>query len=187
MPTPSPHTASDPSPWIARYAPLVRNAASLLDVACGHGRHAKFFASRGVRVVAVDRDESAIASLNGIQNIATELRDLEGASRSADAWPYAHETFDAIVVCNYLWRPTFDRTLDSIKPGGVLLYETFMDGNERYGKPSRHEFLLRSNELLERTRNQFRTIAFEEGDVFDDTGRPIACAQRICSIKRESL
>jgi SAM-dependent methyltransferase len=179
------HRSLEPSSWIERFASLVARDATLLDVACGHGRHAKYFAGRGTRVTAVDRDEAAIDALQGIDNIVAELRDIEGAEASPEAWSYARESFDVIVVCNYLWRPTFERMLDSIKPGGMLLYETFMDGNERYGKPSRPEFLLRSNELLNRTRNQFRTIAFEEGDVIDATGRVVACAQRICVVKEQ--
>jgi SAM-dependent methyltransferase len=178
-----PHDQVTPSIWIERFAPLVAPGASLLDVACGYGRHAKFFAARGVRVTAVDRDQAALATLSGIANIDIECRDIEGGEASPDAWPYARECFDAIVVCNYLWRPTFGRMLDSIKPDGVLLYETFMLGNERYGKPSRAEFLLRSNELLERTRDAFRAIAFEEGDVFSHEGKAIATMQRLCARK----
>jgi SAM-dependent methyltransferase len=175
------HALETPSPWFVGQAALIAPSASLLDVACGRGRHARFFAERGAHVTAVDRDATALQSLATIQNVATECRDLEG-----DAWPYAAETFDAAVVCNYLWRPTLAALLDTIKPGGVLLYETFMDGNERYGKPSRTDFLLRSNELLALTlaRDGFRVLAFTEGPEHDVSGQPCAIKQKIAAIKR---
>ena len=118
-------------------------------------------------------------SLSAIGGVTTECRDLEG-----DAWPYAVGSFDAIVVCNYLWRPTLASLLATIKPGGVLLYETFMDGNERYGKPSRPDFLLRSNELLKLTQDAFCVVAYVEGDELDAGGQPFALKQKIAAIKR---
>jgi SAM-dependent methyltransferase len=172
-----PHDQDAPSLWITRFASLITANSTLIDVACGHGRHAKYFASHGVNVVAVDRDESALSSLLGVANITVEHRDIEN-----NPWPYAANSFDAVVVCNYLWRPTFDVLLATIKPNGVLIYETFMDGNARFGKPSREDFLLRSNELLERTHGAFRVIAFEEGEEFSD-GIPIAMKQKICAIR----
>jgi SAM-dependent methyltransferase len=171
------HNSLAPSLWFTRFAHLIAAQSTLLDVACGHGRHARFFAVRGVHVTAVDRDAQALASMRDERNIELHHHDLENS-----AWPYAAQTFDAVLVSNYLWRPTFDVLLATIKPGGVLLYETFMDGNERYGKPSRADFLLRSNELLTRTHNAFRVIAFEEGDdVVNDA--VVAVKQRICAMK----
>jgi SAM-dependent methyltransferase len=164
------HRTQTPSSWSVRFAPLVAAGTTLLDVACGHGRHAVFFAARGVMVTAVDRDKEALFSLRSVAdgaaaslpNISTDCFDLESGS-----WPYAPGSFDGVLVSNYLWRPTFDALLATVKPGGLLLYETFMDGNERYGKPSRPDFLLRSNELLVRTRDQFEVIAFEQGPEFE--------------------
>ncbi len=173
------HLQQTPSAWFIRHAALVRSEASVLDLACGHGRHARFFAERGAHVTAVDRDATALQSLTTTQNVITECRDIEG-----DAWPYAQDYFDAVIVCNYLWRPTFTSLLAAIKPGGVLLYETFMDGNEQYGKPSRPDFLLRSNELISLTRDTFCVVAYEEGDEFDVTGQPFAVKQKIAAIKR---
>jgi SAM-dependent methyltransferase len=173
------HTQKTPSPWFVDHAASIAPLASVLDVACGHGRHARFFAERGAYVTAVDRDATALHSLSATQNVVTECRDLE-----LDAWPYAAGTFDAVVVCNYLWRPTLAALLDTIKPGGVLLYETFMDGNERYGKPSRADFLLRSNELFALTRDGFRVLAFAEGPEHDVSGQPCAIKQKIAAIRR---
>jgi SAM-dependent methyltransferase len=178
------HQSSTVEPWIARHAAMLRAGTALLDVACGYGRHAKFFASRGVLVTAVDRDAAAVATLQNVANLAAELRDIEGSEASADAWPYAPNAFDAIIVCNYLWRPTFSAMLDSLKPGGTLIYETFMDGNERYGKPSRSDFLLRSNELLEVLRAAFSIRAYEEGEQADDVGRVVAMKARVAAVKR---
>jgi SAM-dependent methyltransferase len=171
------HSQQTPSFWFTRFAPFVAPGTRLLDVACGAGRHAKFFAARGVNVTAVDRDIDALSQLRGIDHIVSDHRDLEN-----ETWPYAPHSFDAVLVSHYLWRPTFDVLLATIKPGGLLLYETFMDGNEAYGKPSRADFLLRSNELLTRTRDAFQVIAFEEGEEAVD-GAVIAVKQKICAWK----
>jgi SAM-dependent methyltransferase len=178
------HQSSTVEPWIEKHAALVSASSHLLDVACGYGRHAKFFAAGGVLVTAVDRDAAAIASLTNILNLTAELRDLEGGEACAAAWPYAPDAFDAIVICNYLWRPTFSAMLASIKPGGVLLYETFMVGNERYGKPSRPAFLLRSNELIDLLRDEFVIRAYEEGDDTGSAGQVLAVKARVAAIKR---
>ena len=173
------HNQDTPSAWMQLHAALVLPGMSLLDLACGQGRHAMFFATRGARVTAVDRDTAALQKLAAIAGVTVECRDLEG-----DAWPYVASSFDAAVVCNYLWRSTFAALLATLKPGGVLLFETFMDGNERYGKPSRPDFLLRSNELLALTRDEFRVIAYEEGIELDAAGQPVAVKQKIAAIKR---
>jgi SAM-dependent methyltransferase len=173
------HSQQTPSAWFVRYAALIAPSTNVLDFACGQGRHVRFFAERGARVTAVDRDAAALQSLATIRNVITECRDVEG-----DAWPYAASSFDAIIVCNYLWRPTFASLLATLKSGGVLIYETFMDGNERYGKPSRPDFLLRSNELLTLTRDTFRVVAYEEGDEYGATGQLFAAKQKIAAIKR---
>lgn len=173
------HAQDTPNRWFVDHALLIVPAGSVLDLACGHGRHARFFAERGAHVTAVDRDAAALLSLVDVPDVVTECRDLE-----EKAWPYAAAMFDAVIVCNYLWRPTFASLVATIKPGGVLLYETFMDGNERYGTPSRPDFLLRSNELLTLTRDAFRVVAYEEGDELDATGQPFAVKQKIAAIKR---
>ena len=173
------HDQQQPAPWFVRHAGLIGAGTSLLDVACGHGRHARFFAQRGAEVTAIDRDVTALQSLDATNNVTVVCRDIEG-----QAWPFAPHAFDTVIVCNYLWRPAFAALLATIKPGGVLLYETFMDGNERYGKPSRPDFLLRSNELLALTREAFRVVAFEEGDERDAAGQPCATKQKIAAIKR---
>jgi SAM-dependent methyltransferase len=161
-----------------QHAHLVPAGAELLDVACGYGRHAKFFADRGAYVTAVDRDAVALGNLQGVANVTTQCRDLEG-----DPWPYAADSFDAVVVCNYLWRPTLATLLDCIRPRGVLLYETFMDGNEQFGKPSRPEFLLRSEELIAHVSLDFEIVEFTQGLERTPDGKIIAVKQKIAAIK----
>ncbi|MDH4181092.1 MAG: class I SAM-dependent methyltransferase [Betaproteobacteria bacterium] len=152
--------ASDPSRWIARFASLVREGSRVLDLACGQGRHARFFAARGCDVLAVDRDGAALATLAGVPRVSTLEADLEGAP-----WPLAGSAFDAIVIVNYLHRPLFAPLLDALAPDGVLLYETFAAGNEAFGRPSNPAFLLRPGELLEVARGRLAVVAFEQGRV----------------------
>ncbi len=111
------HDIETPSPWMVRHAVYVKPQSELLDVACGRGRHARFFAARNVMVTAVDRDASLLQPLKTVQNVRTEQRDLEN-----DPWPYAEHSFDVVLVCNYLWRPAARELLATVKPGGLLLY-----------------------------------------------------------------
>jgi SAM-dependent methyltransferase len=150
------HTANDtPSPWIVRWAAAIPAAGSVLDLACGSGRHVRYLAARGLRVTAVDRDTEAL----GRCALAAERvqADLEGAP-----WPLRGRRFDAVVVTNYLWRALMPHVVASVAPGGVLLYETFALGNERFGKPSNPDFLLRPGELLTHV-NGLHVLAFEDG------------------------
>lgn len=154
---------------------MVPAGGAVLDVACGSGRHARLLAEMGYRVEAVDRDLQAIERLAGVPGIETRIADLEDGE-----WPYTAESFDGVVVTNYLFRPRFDLLLDTLRPGGVLIYETFMVGNETLGKPSNPDFLLRRDELLERVRGRLDVVAFEQGRV--EEPKP-AFVQRICAIK----
>jgi SAM-dependent methyltransferase len=169
------HELSPPSPWVLRFAPLIEPGACVLDVACGAGRHARVFASRGCRVEAVDRDPAALVTLQDVAGIHTCLADLENA-----AWPYAAGEFDAVVVTNYLYRPLFAALINSLNDSGVLIYETFMAGNEQFGKPSNPDFLLRPGELLELTGNALEVVAFEQG--YMELPKP-ALMQRVAAVK----
>lgn len=142
------------SSWITTWAGLVPAGVRVLDLAAGNGRHTRFFAGRGHPVTAVDRDVSGLAATDIVEVIQADLED-------GSPWPLAGRTFGAVVVTNYLHRPLFPVLLDSITPGGVLLYETFMIGNERFGKPSRPEFLLRDGELLDLVRDRLSVTAYE--------------------------
>jgi len=154
------HGTPPPSPWIVRFAPLVRPGARVLDLACGQGRHARWFAARGASVLAVDRDADALAALAGVAGVEARAVNLE-----AGGWPLAGATFDAIVVVNYLHRPLFPHLLAALAPDGVLLYETFARGNEAYGRPANPAFLLEAGELLRLAGDRLAVVAFEQGYV----------------------
>lgn len=164
-----------PSAWVARFAALVPAGGAVLDVACGGGRHARLFAARGCTVEAVDRDAAALVQLQDVAGITPVVADLE-----QEAWPLAGRRCDAVVVTNYLYRPHFDALLECVAPGGVLIYETFMIGNERFGKPSNPAFLLEADELLQRVAGGFSVLAFEQGEVAQP--KP-AMVQRICALR----
>jgi SAM-dependent methyltransferase len=155
------HGSEAVSVWVSCWAHLVPQGASVLDVACGHGRHTKFFAARGCKVTAVDRDAQALESLRGIAE--TLEADIENGP-----WPFAARKFDAVVVTNYLWRPLLPAIVDCVAPGGVLLYETFAAGNEKFGKPSRPDFLLQPGELLQACA-ALDVVAYEHGRLEDPT------------------
>jgi SAM-dependent methyltransferase len=165
------HGTSTPSPWIVRWTHLVPPGGAVLDLACGGGRHARWFADRGHRVTAVDRDAAALGTLAGIAE--TIEADIENGP-----WPLGERQFAAVIVTNYLWRPLFGRIAQSVGPGGVLLHETFAQGNETVGKPSRADFLLAPGELL-RAYAELRTVAFEDG--FLDA--PPRFVQRIAAVR----
>jgi SAM-dependent methyltransferase len=166
-----PHLDPAPSPWVQRWAASIRPGGAVLDVAAGAGRHARLLARMGFEVDAVDRDASLFV------DAPAEVRLLE-ADIEAGPWPYSGRRFDGIVVTNYLHRPLLPVLVDSLEPGGVLVYETFARGHEKYGKPSNPAFLLAPGELLEAVRGKLRVLAFE--DLVVDDPRP-AAVQRLAA------
>jgi SAM-dependent methyltransferase len=162
------HGSESPSSWVVRWAALVKHGP-VLDVASGAGRHARFFAERKLAVVAVDRQPQSIPGVKFVQ------ADLEDGS----PWPFPGERFGAIVVTNYLHRPLLPIIGASLGAGGVLIYETFMIGNERYGKPSNPNFLLRPGELLQ-SFAELTVLGFEQGTTAS------AVVQRMCAIRGEA-
>ena len=148
----------------------------MLDLACGAGRHARHLAALGHSVLAVDRDEGALAGLAAVPAIETRCADLE-----AGGWPLAGERFDGIIVTNYLHRPLLPSLIGALKPDGVLLYETFARGNAAFGRPSNPHFLLEPGELLRfALAGGLAVVAFEEG-VVTSGGRP-AAVQRVAAL-----
>lgn len=170
----TPHSAQAPSDWVRRWSHLVPAGGSVLDVACGHGRHLRWFSQRGHPVTGVDRLAEAIAAATGWGR-AIEA-DLENGP-----WPLDGERFDAVVVTNYLWRPLLARMVASVAPGGVLIYETFAAGNETVGKPSRPDFLLREGELLQAVAG-LRVVAFEDGF----STHPDRFVQRVVAVQKHA-
>ena len=165
----TPPAIAPPSDWIVRWTPLLPPGATVLDVACGHGRHVHWFARAGHPVTALDRDPALLAPLAGIAD--TLVADLEAAP-----WPLPGRHFDAVVVTNYLWRALFPALKAAVAPGGLLIYETFAQAHAALGRPRRPEFLLRPGELLAILRDsggaattvpasseKWHVIAFEEG------------------------
>ncbi|MCR5881521.1 class I SAM-dependent methyltransferase [Rhizobacter sp. J219] len=159
------------SSWVQRWSHLVPPDATVLDVACGSGRHVRWFAARGARVTGVDRDATAAEPLRDLAEIV--VADIEHG-----AWPFAGRRFDAVVVTHYLWRALLPVLVGSVADGGVLIYETFADGNQTIGKPSNPDFLLRPGELLQAV-SGLRVIAYEDGFV----DNPERFVQRITAMR----
>jgi len=173
-----PHSASGPSDWVCRWTHLIPDhrpgSPTALDLACGHGRHSRWLARLGCRVTALDRDALALAQL---QDLAPQVRTL-CADIENQPWPLCGQTFDAVVVTNYLWRPLWPNLMNSLAPGGVLVYETFAHGSASVGKPARPDFLLQPGELLERCAG-LRIVAYEDGFLT----QPERFVQRICAVR----
>jgi len=172
--SPQAHEIDSPSPWVRRWAPLIPPGGRVLDVACGHGRHLRYLSSLGFAVVGVDRDEAALGALREIGGVEIHVADIE-----AGPWPFAPGEFDGVVVTHYLHRPLFADLVGALRPGGVLIYETFALGNERYGRPSNAAFLLRPDELLHRV-EPLAVVAFEQGLV---SAPKQAVIQRVCAVR----
>lgn len=171
-----------PSAWVRRFASLVTPGAEVLDLAAGAGRHGRLFLAAGHPVTFVDRDVSGLADLSGapgapVYGASVLAVDLEGGG----PFPLAGRLFGGVVVTNYLHRPLLPAVVAAVGPGGVLLYETFAEGNEALGGRVRNpDFLLAHGELLEAVRGQLRVVAYE--DVVDP-GSPPAAVQRICAVR----
>ncbi|MFZ6861128.1 class I SAM-dependent methyltransferase [Undibacterium sp. Ji67W] len=169
------------SPWVQRFAHLLPSG-QILDLACGGGRHTHWLLALGYAVMALDRNPEVLPALYA-RGANVMQHDLEPSIETTD-WPFAESVFSGIIVCNYLHRPLFPHLLASLEPGGVLIYETFAQGNADFGKPSNPAFLLKHGELLQQMRSnpgvQMQVIAYEEGFV---TSPKDAMVQRICARK----
>ena len=163
-----------PSPWVVRFASLVPVGGDVLDIACGAGRHTRLFLERGHRVVAIDRDLSRIADLAEHPRLERVQSDLE------DDTPFVltGRSFAGVVVTNYLYRPLMPALVAAVDAAGVLIYETFAAGNERFGSPRNPDFLLRPGELLDAVQKHLRVIAYEDLVV---GGPSPAAIQRVCA------
>lgn len=168
-----------PSPWVTQHAALIKSGGRVLDLACGSGRHAIWLAQQGYQVDAIDRDVTAVSSMSDINNIQVQIADLE----ASEAYLF-NQHYDGIVVSRYLYRPLLKTLASILNSNGVLIYETFMLGNELLGKPSNPDFLLLPDELLEVYSPLLKVVAFEQGEVSQP--KP-AVMQRICAVNTLSL
>jgi SAM-dependent methyltransferase len=164
------HGTEAASAWVRRWSHLVPEGGAVLDVACGRGRHLRWFAGRGHPVTGVDRDPEAIGAIQGLGRGV--LADIENGP-----WPFEGQRFAGVVVTNYLWRPLLPTLVDSVAAGGVLIYETFAIDHATIGKPSRPDFLLRPGELLTAA-SGLRTVAYEDGFCAD----PDRFVQRLVAV-----
>ena len=163
------------SPWVKRFATQIPKGGLVLDLACGAGRHTIFLADLGYSVLAVDQDVSLIEQ-NTNSLITSKATNLE-----LDEWPLDGLEFSGIVVTNYLYRPHWDQLPKMLAKGGVLIYETFAQGNAQFGKPSNPNFLLNPGELLNlAARHALKVLAYE--DLYVDEPKP-AMVQRLCALK----
>jgi SAM-dependent methyltransferase len=168
-----------PSPWVARFAPLAPAGGPVLDLACGGGRHGRYFLARGHPVVFLDRDVSDVRDLAGRADVEIIEADLENGA----ALPFAGRRFAVIIVTNYLWRPILPRLAAALAEGGVLIYETFGRGNEQYSRPRNPDHLLRAGELLEVFGKDLQVVAYEHGLRRDPKPRVI---QRIAAVNSDA-
>jgi SAM-dependent methyltransferase len=169
------HADRPPAEFVVRHAHLAAAGCTVLDVAAGGGRHARYFAARGHAVVAVDRDVDALRARPD-PRIDVVQADLE-----AHPWPFTGRAFGLVVVIDYLWRPLLPAIVASVAPGGALLYETFAVGNERFGRPRNPDFLLREGELLDAVRGELRVVDHAHGE----RGDPANCVrQGLAAVRR---
>jgi SAM-dependent methyltransferase len=167
--------AGAPSDWVVKHTPLIRNGGRVLDLACGYGRHALWLAEQGYQLDAVDRDVQALAGMHNVANINVMIADIE-----CGEWPATEQKYDAIVVSRYLYRPILRMLAQMLNIDGVLIYETFMIGNEHFGKPSNPDYLLLQDELHAVYAPLLKIHAFEQGEV---KGTAPSVMQSICAVK----
>lgn len=167
--------------WFREFQPLILSNGSVLDVAAGGGRHVRFFADAGYQVTALDRNAEPLQPLRQSHGAEIIEADLEDGS----PWPLGERRFDAVIVCNYLHRPLFGSLIGALKPGGVLLYETFALGNEVYSRPRNPDHLLKSGELLELVGTRLQVVAYRHGII--DGGECPGVKQMLCAVNNLGL
>jgi SAM-dependent methyltransferase len=169
------HDHHDISSWVQRHAGRIAPASSVLDLACGNGRHARYLAALGHRVTATDIDLSGVSDLAGDNRLELVGHDLENAP-----WPFTNRQFSGIIVTNYRHRSLYPHLVTALAGGGVLIYDTFAIGNERFGRPCNPAFLLSPGELLTAFAADLHIVAYDHGYVKNP--RP-AVRQRLCALR----
>ncbi len=171
------HLNMAPSPWICRFAALAPAGAAVLDVAAGTGRHGRLFLDRDHPVTFVDKAIGNLDDLMSDPHASVVEMDLEDGR----PWPFPEAAFGVVIVSNYLYRPHLGDLPSSLIPGGVLIYETFGEGNAAYGKPANPDFLLAPGELLEVFANTLSIVAYEHGQ--ETQSGEARVRSRICAVK----
>ena len=172
------HVEHAPSEWVMRWCARLAPGSEVLDLACGSGRHSRPLAASGCHVDAVDVDPRYADDLAGIQGVRFRALDLENGP-----WPFEAQRYDAVVVANYLYRPTLPLLAQVLRDGGILVYETFAAGHEQFGRPRNPAFLLAPFELAACFAPLLHVLAFEDGVV----ERPApARVQRLCAVRTDS-
>ena len=175
---------TDPSPWIVRFSSLIRSDGTVLDLACGGGRHTRHLLEKGVKVVAVDRSVDAVADLAGDPRCEIICADLEAnESVFENGGILAGRVFEGVIVANYLHRALFANLVNAVASGGVFIYETFARGNEVFTRPRNPDHLLKSGELLKLVEDKLDVVAYEHGIV--EKGPIPGVIQRICAVRPE--
>ncbi len=146
------------SEWVKRFYSQIPKNGLILDLAGGSGRHTRFLAQKGFKLILLDNQIAKAKHLQNVENIELMEYNVEGGS----SLPFLTSSFKGIVVTNYLYRPIFPQLICLLDDGGVLIYETFAVGHEKYGRPTNPDFLLKSGELISRISPQMRIIAYEE-------------------------
>jgi len=167
--------AIPPSDWVLRFVHLIKPGGRILDLAAGHGRHSFYFLEQGFNVVAADIDVSSLRHKTALEGFSVLEVDLE-----VGHWPFHSLSFDAIVVTNYLFRPHFPWIIGSLKEMGVLLFESFGAGNEKFGRPKNPQFLLSSGEIYNFLSESLHVVSYEHG-IENEPRRSVR--QRICAVK----
>jgi SAM-dependent methyltransferase len=165
-----------PSDWVVRFSSFVPTEGPVLDLACGAGRHSRFFLNRGHRVTAVDRNLENIEDIRSHPQLESFQIDLEDGS----PFPFRGQSFAGVIVTNYLYRPILKDLVSVVGDDGILIYETFARGNERFSGPSRADFLLKPGELLEAVRGDLQVVAYEDRVICDPSP---AAVQRIAAVR----
>lgn len=169
-------TIPPPSKWVVKHGGMIPPGGTVLDVACGAGRHGRFFRSLGHPVVFLDRDITRITDMASDDDVEIVARDLEGGR----PWPLTGRRFAGVIVVNYLHRLVLPALVAAVAPGGALIYDTFAVGNEAYGHPTNPDYLLRREELLIAVRPELVVMAYE--DVEETEPRP-AVRQRVLAVR----
>jgi tellurite methyltransferase len=142
-----PTPVSGPSSWLLANAHLAPRGARTLDVACGRGRHALLLAGAGFPVRAVDRDPGQVKWLNAIARRMQLPLDAAVVDLESGVADLGEEEWELVLVFSYLHRPLFPSLVRALKPGGVLLCETYTKEQAKRGRPTNPDHLLEPGEL----------------------------------------